>query len=71
MIGNPIGLGKNLDSIACREHSKTIIKSELEKHQREAAAWQWLSNAIKAVEPNEIEESGLWDLLNRARRERF
>jgi hypothetical protein len=56
---------------ACRESAQTITRNELKKHEREAAAWRWIDAAMEAHKPTEEEEAALWDLLCRARRERY
>jgi hypothetical protein len=56
---------------ACRENAQAVVENQLKKHQGEAAAWRWLSAAM-VVHPMSLEEeAGLWELLNRARRERY
>lgn len=56
---------------ACRESAATIVANELKKHEREAAAWRWIDAAMVTHPPSDTEEAALWDLLCRARRERF
>jgi hypothetical protein len=56
---------------ACRENAQAIVKGQLKKHEGEAAAWRWLDAAMVAHPMTTEEEAGLWDLLSRARRERF
>jgi hypothetical protein len=56
---------------ACRESAQTIIRNELQRHEREAAAWRWLDAAMEVHKPSAEEEAALWDVLCRARRERF
>lgn len=60
------------DQYACaRESAQTIARNEMQKHEKEAAAWRWLDAAMHCHAPTKDEESALWDLLCRARRERY
>lgn len=54
-----------------RESAQTIVRNELQKHEKEAAAWRWLDAAMVAHGPTTEEEAALFDLLCRVRRERF
>jgi hypothetical protein len=54
-----------------RESAQSIVRSEMNKHEKEAAAWRWLDAAMVAHSPTKEEEVALWDLFCRARRERF
>lgn len=71
------GIAKGINPIsaseyaACRESAGTIVANELKKHEREATAWRWLNAAIAACPMTKEEEAALWDVLCRARRERF
>lgn len=68
------GLAKALSAeqyAAARESAQTIVKGQLQVHERAAAAWRWLDAAMEIHKPTTEEESALWDLLSRARRERY
>jgi len=75
MAGAVLGIGPSNSSMsasqyaACRENSQTIVANELKRHEREAAAWRWLTVAMETCKPTADEEAALWDLLCRARRE--
>lgn len=56
---------------AARESAQTIARSQLKSHEKEAAAWRWLDAAMGIHKPSEEEEAALFDLLIRARRERY
>jgi hypothetical protein len=75
------GLAKGIESAglnspsnqyaAARESAQTIARNQLKTHEGEAAAWRWLDAAMEVHKPSADEEAGLWNLLCRARRERF
>lgn len=75
MAGAVLGIGPSNPTLsasqyaACREKAQTIVGTELQRHEREAAAWRWLGIAMETCKPTETEEAALWDLLCRARRE--
>lgn len=54
-----------------REKAQTIVESMVSLHSRELAGWQWLKIAMEAVPPNVGEEAALWEIVCRARRERY
>lgn len=56
---------------AARESAQTIARNEMQKHEKEAAAWRWLDAAMVTHAPTKEEEAALWDVFCRARRERF
>jgi hypothetical protein len=71
-VGN--GLNKALSAgeyAAARESAQTIAKSQTQLYEKEARAWRWIDAAMVAHPPTTEEEAALWDLLCRARRERF
>jgi hypothetical protein len=61
----------NLLSGGCREKAETIVENQMKLYQREFAAWSWLRRAMTSLPPNTDEEAALWELLCRARRERY
>jgi hypothetical protein len=62
---------KNLLGAATRERSQTIAENQMKLYQREFEAWSWLRRAMDSLPPNVDEEAALWELLCRARRERY
>lgn len=71
-VGNALNKGLSAGQYAAaRESAQTIVKNQLRSHEREAAAWRWLDAALEVKKPTEEEEAALWDLLCRARRERY
>lgn len=72
MAGNALGGFNKAQSIdACRENAQAIARSQLKAHEQEAAAWRWLDNAMTTTPMTLEEEAALWNLLCRARRERY
>lgn len=56
---------------ATRESAQSIVDGMKKLHQREFAAWSWLARAMDETPPNKDEEAALWELVCRARRERY
>jgi hypothetical protein len=56
---------------AARESAQTIVENMMKLHQKEFAAWSWLRRAMEQLPPNKEEEAALWDVVGRARRERY
>jgi hypothetical protein len=54
-----------------RDRVQTIVANMVKQHERELAAWNYLQLAMGKIPPDEAEEEALWELLGRARRERY
>jgi hypothetical protein len=63
---------QNADQYAAlREPAAAIARSQVELHSRELAGWHYIERAMKEVPPDGDEEEAVWNLLSRARRERY
>jgi len=54
-----------------RESAQSIVAAELKRHNDKAIAWAWLQQALENCPPQPREEAALWDLLSRARGDRY
>lgn len=63
----------NIAQSACgqREKAQTIVADMVKRHERELAGWNWLQLAMAKEPPDVAEEAALWEILGRARRERY
>lgn len=66
------GIGnQSMGMMAARESTQTIVDNMIKQHSRELSGWSWLKTAMEKVPPSSDEETALWDLVCRARRERY
>ena len=52
-----------------RDKVQAIVNDVVKMHQRELSGWVWLQIAMVKVVPDAEEESALYEILSRARRE--
>jgi hypothetical protein len=71
LAGNPFKEFSAHPCAAAREKAQTIAENQVKLYQREFAAWSWLRRAMDQLPLNTEEEAALWELLCRARRERY
>jgi hypothetical protein len=68
MLGNGLSASQYA---AARESAQTIVASMVDRHSQELAGWAWLKTAMEKHPPSKHEETALWDIVTRARRERY
>ncbi len=65
-------IGKSVNEYAAaRESAQTIVASQVKNLNRELTAWRYLETVMQVNPPTSDEEAALWDLVCRARRERY
>jgi hypothetical protein len=54
-----------------REKAQTIVSGLVKNHERELAGWNYLQLVMAKTPPDTLEEIALYEILTRARRDRY